>query len=104
MSLLPRAFEGVPADFASPLDAQAALARLAESKRWAPGKPLLTGQIEPGQVWLSFATTLFLVGWLLVVVLLGAGLLWSAAPSKHEMSDMAQHLSTALQVDESAWT
>ena len=56
MSLFSRAFDGVAADFASPLDAQAALGRLVQLKRWAPGKPLLTGQIRPEQVRLSFAT------------------------------------------------
>ena len=56
MSLFSRAFEGVPADFASPLDASAALARLADLKRWAPGKPLLTGQVKPERIALGFAT------------------------------------------------
>ena len=175
MNLFSRAFEGVPAEFGSPLDAPTALARLVALKRWAPGKPLLTGEIQPGRITLGFATgsdygrawmrfegrlepagdgcvlrgrfvnsaavrafsvlflgvcgfmglggltgglgmllhgddtsahlamqALFLVGWLLVVALFGTGILWNAAPSRGDMRDMARHLSTALQAEESA--
>ncbi len=56
MSLFSRAFEGVPAEFASPLDASAALARLLALKRWAPGKPLLTGEVGLERIALAFAT------------------------------------------------
>ncbi len=55
MSLFARAFDGVPAAFTSPLEVVAAQARLEQLKRWAPGKPLLTGRIDAQQIVLGFA-------------------------------------------------
>lgn len=55
MDLLSRAFDGVPMALETSLSASEALARLQALKRWAPGKPLLTGTVEAGRVALTFA-------------------------------------------------
>ncbi len=175
MSLFSRAFDGIPAVFKSPLDAPAAEARLLALKRWAPGKPLLTGVIAPDRVTLAFApgsgygrsrsrfegrlepaeggcvlrgrfigsgptraiAALFvafsalmafgglltgladlrgggdsisqvgvdllgLIGWLCGVALFGCFSLWNAAPSRHEMRDMTEHLAAALDAGDPA--
>lgn len=54
MNLFSRAFDGVPANFATALGAPEALARLVALKRWAPGKPLLRGELGPERVLLAF--------------------------------------------------
>ncbi len=55
MALFSQAFDGVPALITTSLDVSTAMSRLADLKRWAPGKPLLTGEIKPGRVELAFA-------------------------------------------------
>lgn len=55
MRLFSRAFDGIAVSLPTSLDASEALARLAALKRWAPGKPLLTGQIGPERIVLAFA-------------------------------------------------
>lgn len=55
VGMFSRAFDGVPLVVATTLELPAAMAALGQLKRWAPGKPLLTGEIQSERIVLAFA-------------------------------------------------